>query len=193
MAGVSRIVSFLLCASFGIALTSCGGEKDFATLIEELKSESLETRRSAIFELHRRGKESIPRLIDEISDDRKVSLFLHNPTSSYIHPGSMVNFSGVLSAYVIELILARDKLYRDEHSNPHFILGAGKNELHNYIYANGIIVRKDGDSLGYFDMITVRRIYEQWWHDHSRETLNQLRDDWSNYDTPLAGSIYSWY
>jgi hypothetical protein len=42
-------------------------------------------------------------------------------------------------------------------------------------------------------MVTIKRLYEKWWDDNYHQTIEQLRDNWSNYDTPLAGSIYSWY
>jgi hypothetical protein len=193
VAGSGIKISSVLPALFVVGLMSCGGDRDYDNLIVDLKSASIETRRSAIFELHRRGKQSIPKLIADIADDKKIPLNMQNPTSSYIHRGSLVNFSGVLSAYVIELILARAELYWADNSNPDFLLGAGNEELHNYIYDGGIIVRKDGDDLGYFDMITVRNIYRNWWNDNGHKTIEQLRDDWWNYDTPLAGSDYSWY
>ncbi len=82
-----------------------------------LKNGSMCERRQAVVALHKLGKAAIPALVSHIGDaDRatKSTLLLQNPMLSYVFPDSIHDeFSGVIAAYLIELILGQRSLVSD--------------------------------------------------------------------------------
>jgi len=118
----------LILMMFG--MNNCTDEsKDLSLLMEKLKCQSAMERQTAFIELHSMGKESIPYLIDEIVDNNMTFICLHNPVSSMISKGSLMNFSGILPAYTIELVLAREKLQIDGEDDSVWVLKHGGNKV----------------------------------------------------------------
>jgi hypothetical protein len=62
-----------------------------------------------IDELHRKGKEAIPALLQSINNAQPVAMTLANPFLSNRTP-SMRTYCGVVGAYMIELVLGRNTL-----------------------------------------------------------------------------------
>jgi hypothetical protein len=111
---------------------------------------------------------------------------LTNPLLSYVPRGSMRDeYAGVIYAYAIELILARDALHTGS-SDCRFFLDNG-----DYAYGYGLIV-KGQKVIGVSDLERVKQLYLQWWETHRNEDLLTLRRDWSKSLRPLAGSAYHW-
>ncbi len=177
-------------AIFILAITGCTDKAaDIPTLIGTLKSESMMDRQAAFIELHALGKKAIPPLIDAIDDDSMTFICLNNPHSSTISQGSLSNYSGIMAAYMIELILARDKLKLGGSGDSVWVFGG---DPQNYIYNNGFIVRNDGNDLMHRDVKDISEIYRTWWEQNKSRSIEGLRDDWQNNVRPLTGSDYHW-
>jgi hypothetical protein len=167
-------------------------QNNYYLLIEKLKSHSTTERQEAIFKLHNYSKSVIPSLISEIDDDRKIFLGLNNPLSSTFTIESIVNYTGILAAYTIELILAREMLYKDDSIKPERILGRKANCIKNYIYDSGVITRTDHNDLNFEDMQKIRSLYERWWEENKSKTIETLRREYLDGSEPLKGSNYFW-
>jgi len=164
------------------------GDRDVQRYLETLKSGTVCQRRAAIIVLHHMGKSIIPVLIERI-DDRDVApsstLMLANPILSYVPPGSQRDeFSGVIYAYVIELILARDALHDDLDCT--FLLTTG-----DYAYSHGLIT-KDSNVILATDLARVKQVYSRWWEGNRGKELSTLRLEWKKSVRPLTGSEYNW-
>jgi hypothetical protein len=163
-------------------------EENVQQYLNTLKSGTICARRKAIFALHHLGKSAIPLLIDHI-DDRQVAskstLMLANPILSYAPPGSQRDeFSGVIYAYVVELILARRSLHDDLDCT--FILSTGE-----FAYPHGLIIR-DSKVISATDLAQVKQVYSRWWEENRHKSLAALRLDWEKSVRPLTGSQYNW-
>ena len=171
-------------------ITGCTDKTaDISSLIGQLKCESLMDRQAAFIELHALGKEAISDLVDAIQDDSMTIICLHNPISSIITRGSLNNFAGILAAYMIELILAKDKLNLGGDGNSVWVFGG---DPQNYIYDNGVIIRNDGGDLGHRDIKMIMEIYKTWWQQSQARSIEGLRDEWQNNVRPLTGSDFHW-
>lgn len=171
-------------------MVNCADEnKDLSLLAKELKCQSAMERQNAFIEFHSLGKEAISYLIDEIADNNMTFICLHNPISSMISKGSLENYAGILAAYTIELILAREKLQIGGSGDSVWVFGS---DPHNYIYSNGVIQRNDGNNLSPNDMKIIMNIYKTWWQQSQSRSIEGLRDEWQNGLRPLSGSDYSW-
>jgi hypothetical protein len=162
---------------------------DISSLIGQLKCESMMDRQAAFIELHALGKKAIPHLVDAIHDDSITFLCLHNPISSRITKGSLNNFAGILAAYMIELILAKDKLQLGGYGDSLWVFG---DDPQNYIYDNGVIARNDGGDLTHVNIKKVMEIYKTWWQQNEARSIEGLRDEWKNNVRPLTGSDFHW-
>jgi hypothetical protein len=133
------------------------------------------------------GKTAIPVLIDHI-DDRDVApsstLMLENPIVSSAPEVQKDEFSGVINAYVVELILASNAL-RDKRDCT-FLLSEG-----DYAYGWGVIM-KDGKLINATDLAHVKQQYLQWWGKNHNKSLSTLRVEWKKRIQPLTGSEYHW-
>ncbi len=186
----SVIHIFIVAGILILAITGCTHKTaDIPSLIGTLKSESMMDRQAAFIELHALGKKAIPPLIDAINDDSMTFICLNNPISSTISQGSLSNYSGILAAYMIELILARDKLHLGGSGNSVWVFGS---DPQNYIYDNGFIARNDGGDLMHRDIKDISEIYRTWWEQNKSRSIEGLRDDWQNNVRPLSGSDYHW-
>ncbi len=162
---------------------------DISSLIGQLKCESLMDRQAAFIELHALGKKAIPHLVDAIHDDSMTLICLHNPISSRITRGSLNNFAGILAAYMIELILAKDELQLEDKGDSVWVFGG---DPHNYIYENGVIARNDGGDLTHHDIKMIMEIYKTWWQQSETRSIEGLRDEWQTNVRPLTGSDFHW-
>jgi len=173
-----------------IGLINCGEKKVGTTsLITTLKGESMMDRQKAFAELYAMGKKAIPDLIEAIDDTATTFIFLHNPISSRVSKGSIENYSGILAAYTIELIVSRDKLQIDGEGDSMWVFGS---DPQNYIYENGVIARNDSMFLSYSDMKKIAEVYRTWWEHHNMTSVEGLRDEWKSNVRPLTGSEYHW-
>lgn len=160
-----------------------------AALIIKLQRGSIEEVSRAIHGLHALGKKAIPSLIDSISSDRYVANLLRDPTSSYIQDGSLTQFACVRSAYVIELILAQDKLPITNVKKTSFVLGP---QRQNYLYSQAVIVKEDKQPISRQDLPRVKDIYERWWEVNEGKSMEDFRKDWNSGRRPLTNSGFSW-
>ena len=164
-------------------------EKNAEQYLLSLKTGTMCERRAAITGLFQMGKAAIPILIDRIGDKeiaKSSTLMLANPALSYAPPGSQRDaYSGVLYAYVIELILARESLHSSS-GDCMFLL-----DHSDYAYGHGLIM-KGPNVIRDSELSRVKQLYSQWWETHRNEDLITLRRDWQKSRRPLAGSAYQW-
>jgi hypothetical protein len=182
---VKTIFNFLLLILF---FPACAPNGEMIQL-SNLKSNSIKTRKSVIFELHKLGKKAIPLLIQEIPDDTEILLLLNNPLSSTIDEGSLKNYSGVLAGYVVELILGKELLENENFFGNDFILGTN---IENYIYYCGKIVNEKEEDIQKSDLIEVQKIYRKWWEENKHKSIEELRAEWKIDKKPLTNSKYHW-
>ncbi len=188
MKQTSYLFIALIILIFGII--GCGNKtSDLTTLIDTLKSESLQHRQKAFVELHAMGKKAIPDLIEAIDDNDTTFIFMQNPASYNFETGALTNYAGILPAYVIELILARDKLKVSGQGDSLWVFSG---DPQNYIFDSGVIVKKEGGPLTYRDMKKIAEIYRTWWKQNKNRSIEGLRDEWKNNVRPLTGSDYFW-
>jgi len=170
--------------------SSDSAEKNAEQYLVLMKNGTTCERRAAISALHQIGKKAIPVLIAHISDAETAkgsTLMLTNPLISNLPRGSMRDeYSGVIYAYVIELILARDALHTGS-GDCMFLLDSG-----DYAYGHGLIM-KGQNLIGASDLERVKQLYSQWWKTHRNEDLVTLQRDWSNSLRPLDDSAYHWW
>jgi hypothetical protein len=188
---IVRICLFALCVcslARGQQQPQIQGDGNAQRYMASLKSGTICERRAAIVALHRLGKSAIPALIDHIDDGgvaASSTLMLANPLLSYVPPGSLRDeFSGVIYAYVIELILARDTLRDDKDCT--FLLNNG-----DYAYPHGLIM-KGNNIISATELAQVKQAYLGWWVKNRNENLASLRLEWKKSVRPLTGSGYSW-
>jgi hypothetical protein len=182
----------LVCASSIVRAqqqSSDNAEKNVEQYLVSLKTGTMCERRAAVSALHQMGKKAIPVLIAHISDAeiaKASTLMLANPLLSYVPRGSLRDeYSGVIYAYAIELILARDALHTGA-GDCMFLLDNG-----DYAYSHGLIM-KGQNVIGASDLERVKELYSQWWKTHRNEDLVTLQRDWSKSLRPLGGSAYHW-
>ena len=164
-----------------------------------LKNGTMCARRQAVVALHKLGKAAIPVLVAHIGDADRATrslLLLQNPLLSSILPDSQHDeFSGVISAYMIELILGQESLvseavgcgFRGETGTA-FLL-----EARDYVYGHGLIRKSAEHAMGEGDLASVKEIYRKWWDANQNKTLQEMRDDWKHTKRPLTGSAYFWF
>jgi hypothetical protein len=179
----SPILMFIFCS-----FIFCGSQaKSIVNELNNLKKEHPDTKKKAIFELHKNGKKSIPLLIREISDNTKILCQIQNPKYSFY--GEANTYFGVLSAFVIELIVGREKLSTENFLKSQFLLGM----YDNYIYTRGVIIDEENRrSVKEGDLIKIRKVYADWWKKNKNKSIEQLRNDWEKNIKPLSGSKYHW-
>ncbi|TKG89831.1 hypothetical protein EYV94_24745 [Puteibacter caeruleilacunae] len=120
-------------------------------------------------------------MIDEIDDPSIFyGMAMRHPYSSYIHPESnSYHFKGIVAAYMIEFILARDlakkTIKKSSKSNQHF--------NHAYVewyYLKGgsnLVVRNaNNQALTCSDIKALKQIYSEWWELNKDKTIVQLRE-----------------
>lgn len=93
-------------------------------------------------------------------------------------------FSGVIYAYVVELILGRDTLQDDKDCT--FLLGTG-----DYVYGHGLIMRGD-NVIRATELAQVKQLYSRWWEENRNKGLSALRLEWKKFARPLSDSKYHW-
>jgi hypothetical protein len=162
--------------------------EDTAALITNLQNGTHEEVSKAIHALHALGAKAIPDLIESISSDRFVANLLRDPTSAYIQDASLSQYAGVRSAYVIDLILASDKLPNIKKKSD-FVLGINPQ---NYLYSQAVIVKEEKQPISSQDLLIVRGIYQQWWERNKVKLIDDLRKGWLEGERPLKGKQYSW-
>src|SRR5437899_4564365 len=87
--------------------------------------------------LHAQGKNSISSLLADLDDTETIGLSLGNPLSSEL--GDLHVYCGIVSAYFIELILARSRLHLDP-SEDYILLGPNPAD---YPFWLGVVSTKD--------------------------------------------------
>lgn len=159
--------------------------------LESLKSGTMCERRSAVLALYRLGKQAIPALLEHIDDGEiapSTTLILANPAFSYAPPGSQHDqFTGVLYAYAIELILGRNAISKDEGKRCVYLLG-----LSDYVYGHGLIFNEN-ELIKANDLSRIKQIYSQWWDKNRNKSLAKMRQDWKASRRPLTGTQYKWH
>ncbi len=143
--------------------------------------------RSAIFRIFENGKRSIPLLIELIPENSYFSYHLKNPDN----PKKYEFFEniGFAYAYLVELILGREKLEFDDDADD--FLGSKK----NYVYWDGEIAHREAWKTKVIDASTLFEIqywYRRWWKDNKHKSLRQLRAEWKKGNRPLSATNYCW-
>lgn len=146
------------------------------------------TQRQVVFELHGLGKEAIPSLINNISNSKKVSAFLGNPLSSY--GSGTTSPAGVISAYIVELILGRERLKSNKKDYLFYMLLGGFSE--NYVYWDGIILNEKKERIKAENLPVIQKIYQEWWEKNKNESICALRESWKKGVRVLDGREYKW-
>ncbi len=142
----------------------------------------------AISCLHLKGEKSIPLLINKISDCQSKTFFtLANSRNSQF--GGYYECYGFFYAYLIELILGKEKL--DEIEDLYLYHGLGAQG--NYIYWDGLLVDENEKMADKSNLSEIQEIYAAWWENNKHKSLKQLREDWKNDRGPLSGSRYRWH
>lgn len=197
------ISATLLAAALIAAAAGCTARK--AEPVEEAVQQLLYgPMRPAIVELHARGKESIPALIAVIDSSETTGAPFLDPASSTISNALSEFRKGVAAAYVIEMILMTEELHfagDQDWSGP-----LGLNRQH-YLYTGqqGVIIHSGGDSgwsgvgssgdrgLTVEELKEVKAIYQKWWEENKKKSIEELRADWKEGRRPLSGSAYMWW
>jgi hypothetical protein len=123
------------------------------------------------------GKPVIPYLISVIDSENLGFVGFQDPRSSFYY-GLDYNYCGIRAAYMIEYILA--------------------NQINEqWMYENCVIVKKSNNKplkkrLSYKDMKEIKKIYQKWWNDNKKKTLDELREDWKKDKDPLTNSSFMW-
>lgn len=164
-------------------------EEDLMGYIKGLRGDSSISQKEAILELFKNGKDSIPSLIDSIECNKKIMLMFTNPRLSFRRDDVMNGYAGIASAYVIEFILAKDRIDERAYWSGFFLLGS---DIDNYIYSTGVIIKKNGDSIRSSDLSKIRLIYKIWWKKNRDKPIEVLREEWKQNNRPLTGSKYRW-
>jgi hypothetical protein len=157
-------------------------------------------RMSAIIQMHGQGKHAISLLLNELADDRRAEgLLLVNPESSKIIGSLDSSYCGLVSAYLIEVILGRSRLKKDAkhvETQPEGYLFLGA-EADNYPYWYGVVTTQDGTPVGkpvgQSDLPNIAVQYRRWWAANKDQDLDQLRTAWAKGERPLSGSRFSWH
>ena len=161
------------------------GQDKIKENIKLLKSEDFSEHRRALYELHDSGREAIPFLIEEISNEDSIVLFLGNPKSSQYSRWGPSIYIGVLAAYLIDLIIERDSINENEFFSSNLYLG----DIKNYLYWDGVIIRKDNmELITVRDLLCIQKIYRQWWSKNKRTSFYILRKQ----KLPLEDTCYLW-
>lgn len=188
-------IMFLICLIFLFfsCRVSIANNKEVECLkkyIDDLMINDATNRYNIVFYIHSCGKEAIPLLIGEIDTNKKAAILVRHTYDSFILKEAYTNYVGVLYAYVIELILGRDRLLPTIHTPIIWILG---DNMDIYIYWHGIINYKDRrKSFDLYDMKVIKQIYQEWWDKNKDRSIEKLRMDWENGIKPLTGSDYKW-
>jgi hypothetical protein len=140
----------------------------------------------AIVELHKQGKKSIPLLIDEIDNCQPLTdLTFAHPRNSIIW--GTYNCYGFLYAYLVELILAKEKI--ETHSSQFYkILGSDD----NFIFFNGVLSKNNACVARKEDLPEIKNAYRAWWEKNKWKSLAELRENWKHEKRPLTGSRFGW-
>ena len=151
-------------------IPSCSGNRSiYINDFQKLKSDYTYQSKIALINLHKSGKAAIPFLIKKIGEDEELMIILVNPLSSTIDDDALKIYSGLLAAYVIELILGREKLDTKNFFDDAQLLGPS---LNNYIYYYGRIVSKKGEILKKDSLARLRKVYENWWENNQYKPIN---------------------
>jgi hypothetical protein len=144
-------------------------------------------RKEKIHELYALRENAIPKLIEEIGSLQKQPFILSAPKNSNIE-GPLNCYCGVVAAYMIETILAKENLVL-ENPSPGFFLGT---QDEDYVYRQGIITRNNGYRLESSDLRRIQRLYLRWWQKNKEMSLEEMRNSWQIGLRPLSNSTYRW-
>ncbi len=158
--------------------------------LHDLGYEEFRVSFNAIMKLHQHGKESIPFLIDEISNQKSSTLYsLANPLNSNFNIEGSYDCLGFLYAYIIELILAKETLAEADDFPCCQFLGSE----YNCIFWDGVLRFSNGKAVKKGDLNEIEKSYEDWWRRNKHKSLRQLRKDWNKGIVPLDKSGYYWH
>ncbi len=174
---------------FGVTLNGCsirGLKRD----VEMLGYESERRECEAILKIHQMGKQAIPELIAEIStlQKAKVPYDLRNPWDSHFEIDNEFESYGFLYAYIVELILGKEKIEAIDWQGMSRFLGMPQ----NFVYWAGMIKDETGKRARGKNLIEIQRIYKDWWLRNKYKSLKQLRAEWQKGIRPLSGSKFKW-
>ena len=162
--------------------------------IAQLSSNNLVETRKAIFALHGMGKTSIPHLIQLLDRSDSLNISIGNPEIAFDDVNARGPYLGELAALIIDLILARSRLVKEEDSSrTGFLFDRSENNLS--LTSSGLLYKKrlfrdDGGSIKQRDLKKIKKMYILWWNSNKSKSIEDLRADWHNNHRPLINSPY---
>ncbi len=108
---------------------------------------------------------------------------LHNPISSIYTFGE--NYTGTILAYVIELILSKEKVAvkRLEGWNLSFS---------PYLFTQGFVKKNNAGVIKLKDLDGLQKVYHRWWDQNKKKSIEDLRADYK-INPPLKNSNFQWF
>jgi len=178
----------LLCWVLFVNLITCFSSEVSINKIEEAINNILVDNRAelanSILYLHSQGVVAIPYLIEKISSGQNLSsIDLHNPESSIYHFDN--NYTGIILAYVIELILAEDKISVERLENGYLLLSS-------YLFTQGIVKKANTETIKSSDLDEFQKVYQRWWERSKHKSIDELRADYIT-KKPLKSSCFQWF
>jgi hypothetical protein len=175
-------MGLFILAGMATALGECKGRISSSILLKKQPD-----RLASIAFLHAQGKDSIASLLADLNDTETESIVLSNPLSSTL--GDLQPYCGIISAYFIELILARSRLHLDSGED-YIVLGWNPED---YPFRLGSMkITEDDKTIQKTDVPKIALLYQEWWHKNKDRSMEELRASWAKGDTPLAKSPYVW-
>jgi len=176
----------------GILYMSCVDKNQNITLIHDFYGGKVSDTTNIYLETFKIGKPAIPLLIEYIDGDNKRIVGFPNPYSSTIGAFDIPNYEGIIAAYAIELILAKDSLSGNK------ITYEGTTQINPFkIYSYCVIARVENGvetqkELTLDDMKIIKNTYRTWWNKNKDKSIEELRNEWKQGKFILSNSGYKW-
>ncbi len=146
-------------------------------------------RQRCLCQLHGQGISAIPFLIAAINNSAGDGFPLVDPMQSGINAEALKTPNGIIPAYIIELILARDSIDCESIVGSPFLLGA---DASNYLFSDGLVKGPSGKVEEEADLKAVQSAYRRWWQESEDIPFGDLCENWRDGRRPLDGSSYYW-
>ncbi|MDJ1498672.1 hypothetical protein QNI19_37415 [Cytophagaceae bacterium DM2B3-1] len=140
-------------------------------------------------EIHLMNKKIIPCLINFIDRDIQGIVGFKNPLSSTMESFIFRNYSGINAAYLIEFILAKDKIEKIQGDS-------WEQKVKPYkLYTYGVIINDESNrpsALSLKEMKAIKSIYLEWWKLNKNKPIELLRKEWKEGKHILDNSKFKW-
>lgn len=123
----------------------------------------------------------------QLGNRKRVLARLNDPQSSANQ--NIYSSVGILSAFIIELIVRRDSLKIDRKDKIITLLGGNSD---NYPFWEGLIVKSDYAKLKDEDLGEIQEIYQSWWERNREKSIEELRRNSKDGASILQGTKFKW-